>query len=383
MTQIDSFVNIENNTDDRLLLNPIVLEIPNAHCHNSSQYYIKLIQKISDPLIYHKVVELADMNFFNEWFNIKRSLGCYRIIVDKKHTFDVRIDEVDSQHVQIIRGCVKLDIQELTLSDKEIIIQRIFGENWEVVSFDSEELLNRIQGNSENSSATTDPFVNLGVLKNIKDLISYPEKIIENNGNEVDMALITSGIQGVYRAQIGARLFEMKLYVNVLGGSLFQTITGLLNIINEELVIDTTNIITVERNFTNKDGWGDWEVQLVSRLQGTSKDTNPQLDPFKRIEVKSISGLFDYFNNIITNNGSVIDVGLLKDGGMYRTTIDTSIYEIKFMLDISSNTAVLVIQGLLGLDNGECVKKLSYNIIERVYTNGSWGDWKLLLKNEN
>ena len=124
----------------------------------------------------------------------------------------------------------------------------------------NEELLLRLQGDSENSRATTDPFVNLGNMRGISELVAYAETIIDNYGGEVDAALSTAMISGVYRAFVNTSLYEMKLNVLVGQGVLTQTITGILNLTDGVLSVGTTEVITVERYFQNGNGWSNWKI---------------------------------------------------------------------------------------------------------------------------
>lgn len=135
------------------------------------------------------------------------------------------------------------------------------------------ELLLRLQGDSENSRASTDPFVNLGNIRGIGELVAYPETIIENNGGTVDAALITAMISGVYRAFFSSSLYEMKLNVFALQGVLTQTITGILKLADGVLSVGTTDVITVERYFQNGNGWSEWKVVVsAEKLEDLGDD---------------------------------------------------------------------------------------------------------------
>lgn len=243
---IDSFVDIENKTDDQLLLCPVIEEIPNYQF--IKQPYLKIQNALSE---------------FNTE-NLKN------------------------------KAITNLGIREF-----------ITNSETELVAF--------IQGNSKNNRASTDPFVNLGNMRKIRDLVAYAETIIEDNKGEVDAALSTAMISGVYRAFISTSLYEMKLNVFVSKGVLTQTITGVLNLTDGVLSAGTTDVITVERYFQNGNGWSGWKI--VASAEKLKELFNKIISLEARIKV-----LEEYHNgitaNVADNNLSLTGEGNVVDGNL-------------------------------------------------------------------
>lgn len=182
----------------------------------------------------------------------------------------------------------------------------------------NEELLLRLQGDSENSRATTDPFVNLGSMRGIKELVAYAETIIDDNEGVVDTALLTGMISGVYRAFVNTSMYEMKLNVLTLHSVLTQTITGLLSLTDEELSVGTTDVMTVERYFQNGKGWSDWKIvasaEKLKELQsGINKVEEATSQAILKVDdnIKKLSGENELISSDISINEEVTLKSLL------------------------------------------------------------------------
>ena len=308
-------------------------------------------------------------------------------------------------------------VRVLSLKEKEIsgvVVPNAMVDEWEYVvdKGDEAELLLRLQGDSENSCATTDPFVNLGNMRGIGELVAYAETIIDNNGGEVDTALLTAMIAGVYRAFVNGSMYEMKLNVLVLHNVLTQTITGVLSLTDGVLSVGTTDVITVERYFQNGNGWSEWkivasaeklkdlggyiiaevtratnaETELLARVQGTSESSNPRTDPFKYLG--SFSGI----------NGDDLKAALdalhttkASDNieGLYRATLTYAVLEIQCIaMHYATDRWMQVLKSpyrwVKSTGRFDILTEPRYRILYRIFENPNgenstennvWSDW--------
>jgi hypothetical protein len=305
-------------------------------------------------------------------------------------------------------------VRVLSLKEKEIsgvVVPNAMVDEWEYVvdKGDEAELLLRLQGDSENSCATTDPFVNLGNMR-VSDLVAYAETIIENNEGVVDTALVTAKISGVYRAFVNTSMYEMKLNVLTRHDVLTQTITGVLNLTDGVLSAGTTDVITVERYFQNGNGWGEWkivasaeklkdlgddisaevtrateaETELLARVQGDSENSNPLTDPFKFL------GSFGNMDEAVAELDKLHSTfSTSKIEGVWRFHVGKHLCEVKcFPIHYATDRWMQVLESPYRYvkDTGkfDLVKELRYRTMFRMFENpsgehytenNSWSQW--------
>lgn len=178
-----------------------------------------------------------------------------------------------------------------------------------------EELLKRLQGVSENSNASTDPFRYLGDFNSIEDLEGVLDGMMSSVKNHVGIFRavvstrvitvvnnpISAGdgeynqmIMGCLRIKDNGKLGEHGQSFNVLYRISYNGEWLKWNIANKAIIDDMLKSFKAEINIEVENV----EAELLSRIQGTSENTSAWDDSFKKLVYTNTYGdVYDNFPN--------------------------------------------------------------------------------------
>ena len=326
-----NFSDIENQTDDLLLLNPVTAEIPKLtlHCHNK---YLEFKNALSE----YNTEELRKLVKYN--LDIKD----YKVL-----------NTLDSQ-----------DLKN-ALSAKQ-----------------GNELLKRIQGISEYSNAVSDPFKSLGNFKPNETTLMDTLNAMHGNSS-------TLGIEGIYRAYNGNDYIEIMVKPMSYAQDIWlQTISGILQPMPDGTFTLAQKYMVYER--THKNGaWDEWqtaldlndeteqikndltdeiarakdaEAELLARLQGESESSDPMADPFVKLFAGNSAALAEVLDSTI-------------ESGRYRivyggfTHVDLNVWAR------SNGTIIQTIEGFIKNYEGGIDVSEKRNCYTRERVNNVWSKW--------
>lgn len=198
-------------------------------------------------------------------------------------------------------------------------------------------MLKRIQGISENSDATSDPFVLL----------------IANNEEQLKEILNTTVNTGYYRIKYGSQPpLEFKVW-KPNQNTLLQTVNGFIRLYNNDVVFDINTNNTFFRTATLVEAipnWNNWQSlngsnivkkidentttitntkeELINRIQGTSENSNAMRDPFKSLGIiNSIEEMLSLLDGLCS------DVAGTNDYGKFRINLNgVNVYVTNYIL---------------------------------------------------
>ena len=258
-----------------------------------------------------------------------------------------------------------------------------------------EDVSTRLKGGG-NANPHLEPFKRLA-FADINDILPYFQDIITESGLSVTTF---SKHTGEYRIFISFYMYNVKFAVDINNYTATITVSGTLDIDEEELVISPNYAIVecqcvYDENEQTQE-WGNWKYvgssTEIEHLCGQG-DASPAYHPFKHLDgdddVKNLKTLWKYFDNIIGTDGSDY-LHIINLRGTYRAYVDNGIYWVNFAANALSSPliVILTISGALKIDSSNnIVKSNNYNIVERICTISSdntktWSDWKLVASSD-
>ena len=182
-----------------------------------------------------------------------------------------------------------------------------------------------------NANPHIEPFKKL-TFENINDILPYFQNIITNHG----LGIVTyNGHMGEYRVFIGSYMYNVKFAVDMNNYTATITVSGTLDIDDEELVISPNYAIAecqcvYDKNEKTQE-WGDWKIVASSDFQ--EQIINNQTT------ITQINSDIQIVNNNITSISGAIDT-VIDDINDYHQNMDNDINTINDNISTISGSVI-------------------------------------------
>ena len=201
--------------------------------------------------------------------------------------------------------------------------------------------ITRLKGEG-NANPHIEPFKKL-TFENINDILPYFQNIITNYG----LGIVTyNGHMGEYRVFIGSYMYNVKFAVDMNNYTATITVSGTLDIDDEELVISPNYAIAecqcvYDKNEKTQE-WGDWKIVASSDFQ--EQIINNQTT------ITQINSDIQIVNNNITSISGAIDT-FIDDINDYHQNMDNDINTINDNISTISGSVIANTSAIENLQN--------------------------------